>query len=85
MMLRKKTTEPFLEVEDVRTLAGIINRFAAFFDAKKLLSPAEASVLFVLLAHMAGVLLDAFPNELQQLVSMVEQMKDEDPDPTKCN
>ena len=85
MTRRKKPTDPFLDAEDARTLGAVVNRFAAFFDAKKLLSLPEARVVFVLLARMMGALLDAYPKELEELMSKAEQMKDEDPDPTKWN
>lgn len=67
MSLQDETREPFIDPEDALILGTIINRFAAFFDAKKLLTKSEARILFVLALRFIGILHSGYPDEIRHL------------------
>lgn len=81
----KESISPFLEAQDALLVASVINRFAASFDVKKELALAEARVLFVLLARVMGALLEAFPDELQELLTLATRISDDEPEPNDSN
>jgi hypothetical protein len=78
MSKSKVPLSPFLDIKDAWALAGIINRFAASFDAKKAFSLPEARILFVLLVRAMDVLNRAYPDELKELVDNAQWAKDDD-------
>lgn len=69
---------PFIEIEDAWALAGIINRFAASFDAKEAFSLPEARTLFVLLVRAISAIGQAYPDELKELIKDTLLAKDDD-------
>jgi hypothetical protein len=85
MSQSKVPISPFLEIEDAWTLTGVINRFAASFDAKEALSLPEARVIFVLLVRAMGVLVSAYPDELKDLLSRAMLPNDDSPGPDDSN
>ena len=79
MSKSKVVLSPLLDIENALALAGIINRFAASFDAKEAFSLPEARKLFVLLVRAMSVLVQAYPGELEELVSgAIRAMRDND-------
>jgi hypothetical protein len=85
MSQSKVPISPFLEIEDAWILAGVINRFAASFDAKEALSLPEARVIFVLLVQAMNVLVSAYPDDLKDLVSRAMLANDDSSGPDDSN
>lgn len=77
MSQSKETTSPSLDTENALILAGIINRFAASFDAKEALSMPEVQVLFLVTVQAMNVLVRAYPDELQYLMNRAMQANNE--------
>jgi hypothetical protein len=80
MSQSKETTSPSLDTQNALILAGMINRFAASFDAKEALSLPEVRVLVLVIVQVMNVLVRAYPDELQYLMDRAMQADDEPDD-----